>query len=187
MLFSLLHQVDSPEGSLVRHLLRLHVFRREEQLLGVEQQHARLGARVDHRVGFLERDTQRLFANDVLAGFGGVDRDLRVQAVGRGDRDQLDLGIAQQIVIIAVRVRDAVALGEIRRVAFGRRRDRHQLGLFRDRFHGARNAIGLEARADDADSYFGHGRGRQNTCARGSWTGSQSPRDRRHIHAASSD
>src|SRR5207247_10948189 len=102
------------------------------------------------------------FADDVLAGFGGMDRDLRMQAVWGSDRDQLDLRIAQEIVVVGVGLGNAMALGEIGRVAFGGRRNRNQRGLFRDRFHGARNAIGLEARADDAASYFGHGRGRQN-------------------------
>ena len=86
VLLSLLHDVDATERAFVRHLLRLHVLRREEQLLGVEQQHARLRARLDHRVGFLERDAERLLADDVLAGARRVDRDLRVQSVRRGDR-----------------------------------------------------------------------------------------------------
>src|SRR5438876_896519 len=38
-----------------------------------------------------------------------------------------------------------------------RRGDRNELGFFRNRFHGARNAIGLEAGADDTDFYLGHG------------------------------
>ena len=68
VLLALLHEMDAPERAFVRHLLRLDVLRREEQLLGVEQQHAGLGARVDHRVRFLERDAERLLADDVLSG-----------------------------------------------------------------------------------------------------------------------
>src|SRR2546430_3278121 len=55
--------------------LRLDVFGREEQLLGVEQQYAGLAAGVDHRIGFLQRHAERFFADDVLPRVGGVDRD----------------------------------------------------------------------------------------------------------------
>ena len=75
VLLALLHEMNASERALVRHLLRLDVFRREEQLLGVEQEHAGLRARVDHRVGFLESHAERLLADDVLAGRGGVDGD----------------------------------------------------------------------------------------------------------------
>ena len=94
MLLALLHQVHAAECTLVRQLLRLHVFRREEQLLGVEQQHARFAARVDHRVGLLDGHTQRLLAHHVLAGLGGVERELCVQPIGRCDRHHLDVRIA---------------------------------------------------------------------------------------------
>ena len=119
MFLALFDQVDAAECALIRHLLRLHVFRRKEQLLGIEQQHARLRAGVDHRIGFLERHAQRLFAHDVLAGSGGIDRDLRVQAIGGGDRNHLDLRIAQQLAVVGECLGDAVAFGEIRRVALG--------------------------------------------------------------------
>ena len=98
VLLPLLHEMDAPERPLVGHLLRLHVLRREEQLLRVEQQHAGLGAGVDHRVRFLERHAERLLAHDVLPRARRVDRDLRVHPVRRGDGDQLDLRIAQQRV-----------------------------------------------------------------------------------------
>ena len=157
VLLALLDQMDTTERAFVGHLFRLHVFRCEEQLLGVEQQHTRSAAGVDHRVGFLECDAQRLLADDVLAGLRRVDRDLRMQAVRGGDRDHLDVRIAEQVVVIGKGLGHAVALGELRRVTLGRRGDRHELGLFGDRLHGARDAIGLKAGTDDADFYFGHG------------------------------
>ena len=120
VLLPLLHQVHAAEGAFVRHLLRLHVLGREEQLLGVEQQHTGLAARVDHRVRLLERETEGLLAHHVLAGCGGVDRDLGVQPVGCGDRNQFDRGVAQQLAVVGVGARDAVPLGEIRRVPLGR-------------------------------------------------------------------
>src|SRR6266850_7389254 len=63
MFLTLFHEVHPAERSFISHLLRLHVLRRKEQLLGVEQQHARLAADVDHRVRFLEGHAQRLFAD----------------------------------------------------------------------------------------------------------------------------
>jgi len=70
--------VHAAECPFVRQLLCLQVLWREKQLFGVEQQHARRAARVDHRVGFFHRQAERLLAHHVLAGLGGVDGDLRV-------------------------------------------------------------------------------------------------------------
>ena len=155
MFLALFHEVHPAKCAFIRHLLRLDVFRREEQLLGIQQQDAGVATRVDHRIGFLERHTHGFFANDVLTGFGGIDRDRRVQAIGGSDRNHFDSGIAQQVVVVGVRLGDAVALGELGRMASGRRGDRHELGLFRDPFHRARNTVGLKAGAHDADFYFG--------------------------------
>src|SRR5690349_666152 len=74
VLLTLLHEMDATEGALVRHLLRLHVLWGEEKLLRVQQQYIGLPARVDHLVGLLEGDAERLLADDVLPGAGGVDR-----------------------------------------------------------------------------------------------------------------
>jgi len=172
VLLALLHEVHAAERTLVGHLLRLYVLRCEEQLLGVEQQHPGLLTGVDHRVRFLEGDAQRLLAHDVLAGPRGVDRDLRMETVGRRNGNHLDLGIAQQVAIVGVRLRDTVALGERGGVALRRRGDRDELGLFRDRLYRARDAISLKPRADDADFDSRHREGRQNTCGPGGWTGS---------------
>ena len=89
----------------------------------------------------------------MLPRVGGVDRDLRVQAVGRGDRDHLDVRIAQEIAVIGVGVRDAVPLGKVSRVALGRRCHGDQLGSIRYGFHCPSDAVRLEAGADDPDLY----------------------------------
>jgi Mg/Co/Ni transporter MgtE len=50
--FRLLDQERLAERTLVHQLLRAHVLGREQQLLGVQQQHAFFTARCDHLVGF---------------------------------------------------------------------------------------------------------------------------------------
>jgi hypothetical protein len=92
----------------------------------------------------------------VLAGCGGIDRDLGVEAIWRGDGDQLDLGIAQQLAIVGVDLGDAVAFGKIGRMAFGRGSHSNELSFLGDRLHGAGNAVGLKAGADDTNFDFGH-------------------------------
>ncbi len=156
VLLSLFYEVDATERSLIRHLFRLHVLRRKEQLLGVQQQHARLAAGVDHRVGLLQRDTQRLLADDVLPRFGGVDRDLRVQTIRGGNRDELDLRISEQFVVVRVGCRDAVSLREARRLSPGRRRDPDHFAFVGHHLYRVCDAVRLKARAYDADFYFGH-------------------------------
>src|SRR6266498_360522 len=71
MFLSLLYEVHAAERSLISHLLRLHIFRRKEQLFGVEQQHARLATCVDHRVRFLEGHAERLLAKAAALPFVG--------------------------------------------------------------------------------------------------------------------
>ena len=88
---ALLDQVDLAERPLVGHSLGLHVLGREEQFFGIHQQHPLAAADVDHLVGLFQGHAQRLFADDMLAGMGGVDGHSRMQRVRRGDRDHLDV------------------------------------------------------------------------------------------------
>jgi hypothetical protein len=148
--------MDPSERSFVRHLLRLHVLRREEELFGVEQEHACLRASVEHGVSLLKRDTERLFAHDVLPGTSGVDRYARVQAVGRRDRDHLDGGVAQHLAIVGIGSWNSVTSRERVGVSGARRRDRDHLGLLGHRPHRGSDAIRLKARPNDSDSYLGH-------------------------------
>jgi hypothetical protein len=157
VLLSLLDQMDPSERALVRHLLRLDVLRREEELLGVEEEDAGLRARIDHRVGLLERDAERLLADDVLPRQRGFDRQPRVQSVRRRDRDHLDVGVAQHLAVIGVVPRDAVAARERLGIPRRRRGDGDDLGLLGHRLHRRRDAVGLEARADDPDLHLRHG------------------------------
>ncbi len=61
------------------------------------EDHARLVACQLHRDGVVERERERLLAQDVLAGAGGRDRLLGVELVCRGDVNGLHVGIAEQI------------------------------------------------------------------------------------------
>ena len=87
-------------------------------------------------LAFVDRQRQRLFAIDVLAGLERRQRDLGVPMVGRADRDRFDVLAIEQLAIVLVDVR----LGEVllpwpaRRAAAARRRRRrcrHSTGAAR--------------------------------------------------------
>src|SRR5262249_55585554 len=61
-----------------------------------------LFARLNDRVASLERNLQRLFHDDMLAGVGGRDRRLHVSAAGCADRDNMDSSIGQHLVEVRV-------------------------------------------------------------------------------------
>src|SRR5205814_1877161 len=90
---------------------------------------------------------QRLLAHHVLAGAGGVNRDLGVQTIGSGDRDHLDVGIAQQLAVVGVRARDAVPPGEARGVSPRGRGHGDDLRFVRDRAPGPLDAFTIRCRA----------------------------------------
>ncbi len=58
-----------------------------------------------HRFGVVQRE--RFLAEDVLAGFGGLDRPFRVHRMRRRDVDRLDLRVGEQFLVAAVAARDA--------------------------------------------------------------------------------
>ena len=61
---------------------------------------------------------ERLFAQHVLAGLGGSDRPLRVQAIRQRVVDRVDVRIGQQRLVRAVRALDAALSGiRLRRLA----------------------------------------------------------------------
>src|SRR4029077_8594782 len=109
VLLALFHEMNAAESAFIRHLLRLHVLWREEELLSVEKKNTGLGARVDHRVGFLERDGQRFLANNVFSSCGGLDRHSGVTPMGRRYGDHLDRGVAQHLAVVGIETSYAVA------------------------------------------------------------------------------
>ena len=70
---------------------RLHAH--GEDLLGL------LG-RLGDAAGLVDRVGHRLFAVDVLAGLHGVDRHLGVPVVGRGDQDDVDVLVVEDLAIV---------------------------------------------------------------------------------------
>jgi hypothetical protein len=157
VLLTLFHDMDTTKGAFIGHLLRLDVLRRKEELFGIEKQDASLVARLDHRVRFLERHTERFLADDVLAGACGVNGDLRVESIWCGDGDQLDRRIAQHLTVVGVEGRNAMTPGERFGVPRRRRRDGDELRFVWDCLDRRGDAVGLEARADDTDLHFRHG------------------------------
>ena len=63
------------------------------------------------QVEFGERGHERLFAQDVLPGFGGLHRPLAVQGVGQRDVDGVDVRVGEQRLVAAVRCGDVPLLG----------------------------------------------------------------------------
>ena len=151
VLLALLDQVDLAERAFVGHPLGLHVLGREEQFLGIHQQHALPAAGVDHHVGLFQRHAQRLLADDVLAGVGDIDGHLGVQGVGGGDGDHLDVRLLEHLAIVVEDPRNAVLLGQLLGMPGRGRGDGHHLRLFGHDLERRRVDIGLELRADDAD------------------------------------
>lgn len=59
-----------------------------------------------------EIEGQRLLAEDVFPGLGGLDGPLGVQGVGGGDIDRLDVGVGQEVLVGAVGPHFAELAGE---------------------------------------------------------------------------
>src|SRR6266481_6863987 len=156
VLLGLFHEMNAAESAFIRHLLRLHVLWREEELLRVEEKDTGSGARVDHRVGFLERDAQRLLANNVFSSCGSLDRDAGVKPIRRRYGDHLDRRVAQHLTVVGIETSYAVTSRKRLRIPLCRGCNGYNLHLLRHCLDRCRNAIRLEARADDSDSYFGH-------------------------------
>ena len=70
------------------------------------------GGRGGDRIDLVDRQGERLLAEDVLAGVEGPDRPLGVQAVRQRDVDDVDEGVGEQGVERRMRDRGPMALGE---------------------------------------------------------------------------
>ena len=154
VLLRLFDEVNAAEGPFIGHLFRLHVFRCEEQLLGVQQQHTGLLAGVEHCVRLLERDAKRFFTHHVFPGARRIDRHRRVQAIRGRDGHHLDRGILEHLAIVCIVRRNAVSRGECPRIPSRRRGHRHHLRLVRHHPHRRRDAVRLKSRADDSNLHL---------------------------------
>ena len=76
---------------------------------GLAEEGPGLARRVDHRVGLPGGEPERLLAQHVLAGLGGLDRPLGVARVRRRDVDRLDLGVGEQRLV----AREHAGAGEL--------------------------------------------------------------------------
>jgi len=105
MFLRLLEQDRLTQRAAVQQLFESHVFRREAQLLGVHQFHARLAAGCQHSVGFGQVQAHRFLQNDMLAGRGGIHGDPAVKVVRDTDHDHVNFIQLQQFPIILEGVR----------------------------------------------------------------------------------
>ena len=97
------------------------------EAVAVADDHADAGARhgIDHRLAFVERHRHRLFHQNVLATRRGCGDMSRMELVGRGDVDDVDVRIGAQRLDARVRPRIERG-GEVRRRLASRVRRRDQ-------------------------------------------------------------
>ena len=121
---------------------------------------------VQHGLGLVARAGERLFAEDVLSGFGGGDGDGGVAVVGRADVDDVDVGAADDLPPVGCGLLEAEAAAAVLGVGGGEVADdlAHGDGRGRPEEHGhdgAGHGVGLahEPAADHRDvQVFCHSR-----------------------------
>ena len=123
---------DAAQVASLDHLLRLRDGGNAAIIVANHVHHARFLDRFEHRLGFLHGHGERLFAEDMLAGPGGGDGDLRMRVVRRVDVENIDLGIGHDFAPIGHRVfpaelfrrgPDALLVASANRVQLRHRRD----------------------------------------------------------------
>ena len=154
MLFTLLHQVDSTECSLVSHFFGFDIFGRKEKFLGIHQQHAMLSGFMDHPLALFDSHGQRLFADNVFARPGTLDGHLCVQMVRSCDRNHLNIGFFQHLAIVSEHALDSILLGQMRGVSRTGRSYRDDLTIFRSKLESGGMNVALEARSDNSNFDF---------------------------------
>src|SRR6185312_9320323 len=154
VLFTLLDEVDLAEAALIGHFFGLNVFRREEELFRIGQQHAFALAGIDHLVCFGERYAKRLFANHVFPGVREIDGHLGMQVIRGRNRHHLDIGLLEHLFVILKHARDAILPGELLRIAGGRRCNGDDFRLLRHELKRCAVYVPFESRSDDSDLYF---------------------------------
>ena len=116
------------------------------------------GGRRGHLLGLGEGQPERLLAIDVLAGGDRGEGHLAVEAVRRGDRDDVDRGIVDERTPVVGRPREAELVrhrlgARGRGVAEQRETRRRDVAEHpTDRAEGERVALSHEARADQSDA-----------------------------------
>ena len=111
----------------------------------------------DHLVGFLEREAQRLFDDDVLAGRRGGDGRARVQIVGNADVDDVAVGLRRCAAIeVGEPAGDAVLARERLGALAAARIDRDDFGVRHEARVRLEVNVGDEAGAEERDLGGGH-------------------------------
>ncbi|MNE45182.1 hypothetical protein D3C80_1394550 [compost metagenome] len=139
----------------------------DDGVLNVVVAHGRRFARPAGGIAHLYRigkgGRHRLFAPDMLAGLKGGNGHFRVEGIRRGDRDDVDLGIGQQIAPVAGRA-GKTELGRLFCCQFGIDfRQRHEARALHiaedagDIVPRERVAFAHVTRADKAHAKSGHG------------------------------
>ena len=93
--------LDLAETSLAHERARLLELDGRTLLRAEQELAVRLRDRGGEETPLADREGGGLLHIDVLAGERGLDRDLRVPVVGRGDRDDVDVGARDEVVEVA--------------------------------------------------------------------------------------
>lgn len=109
------HRAHAADGAGLQQRDHVGRLRLEPVRVALQQHDTVLARRAEHGLRLGQREGERLLAQHVLAGLGGVHRPGRVQAVGQRDVDGVDFGVGEQRLVAAVVARDAVRGGEGRR------------------------------------------------------------------------
>ena len=140
------------QRALVGHLLGLAVLRCEVKLLRIEEVHPVPVRGLVHTVTLGDGHRHRLLHHDVLTGRDGIEGDLAVQVVGRGDSHHLDAWVLQHLLVVRVAALDAIALRQFVGMTWCRRSDGQGLSESTHRDRGGVD-VRLELGADDAYPY----------------------------------
>ena len=100
---------DLAELAFLNQLLRQHDRRRAAVVVADHVDHARLGDRGEHALGFGDGIGQRLLAEHRLPGARRGDRDLGVRIAGRADVDEVDVLAVDDLFPVGRRLLPAVA------------------------------------------------------------------------------
>src|SRR4051794_27108648 len=63
-------------------------------------------SRRDNLLGFGRRSGQRFLDHDVLAGLKSRPSNRKVEEIGHGNRDRIDIWIGEEVLVIAIHARD---------------------------------------------------------------------------------
>ena len=151
------HGAQFADAAFVEKLAQAQPLRSAADHEGFADLDAGAGAHFEQRFGFGHGHAERLFAEHVLAGFGGLDCPGNVQLIGQRIVDGVDVGVGEQLLVGAVgrgNTKLAGRLAGFGQIARGDGGNRGELALLHGGDHFFEADVGS---AEDAKAKFrGH-------------------------------